>query len=32
LLDDVVGLFAENLRHYLAGEPLYNLVDAQKGY
>ena len=32
LLDDVVDLFAENLRHYLAGEPLYNLVDPQKGY
>jgi phosphoglycerate dehydrogenase-like enzyme len=25
-------LFAENLRHYLAGEPLLNLVDKARGY
>jgi phosphoglycerate dehydrogenase-like enzyme len=25
-------LFAENLRRYLAGEPLLNLVDREAGY
>jgi phosphoglycerate dehydrogenase-like enzyme len=25
-------LFAKNLRHYLAGEPLLNLVDKERGY
>jgi phosphoglycerate dehydrogenase-like enzyme len=25
-------IFAENLRRYLAGEPLLNLVDRQEGY
>ena len=25
-------LFAENLRRYLAGEPLFNLVDRERGY
>jgi phosphoglycerate dehydrogenase-like enzyme len=28
----VAMLFAENLRRYLAGEPLYNVVDKQRGY
>ena len=28
----VVGLFCENLRRYLAGEQLLNLVDREKGY
>lgn len=28
----VVGLFCENLRRYLAGEQLLNVVDIQKGY
>ena len=27
-----VDLFAENLRRYLAGEPLFNLVDRERGY
>ena len=25
-------LFCENLRHYLAGEPLENLLDSRRGY
>ena len=28
----LVGLFAENLRRFVAGEPLLNLVDSEKGY
>ena len=28
----VVGLFCENLRRYLAGEQLLNVVDREKGY
>ena len=32
LVDDVVALFAENLRRYVAGDPLYNVVDAERGY
>ena len=32
LVDDVVALFAENLRRYVAGDPLYNVVDAEIGY
>ena len=27
-----VPVYCENLRRYLAGEPLLNLVDKQKGY
>ena len=27
-----VALFAENLRRYLAGHPLLNLVDRARGY
>lgn len=27
-----MGLFAENLRRYVAGEPLLNVVDLKKGY
>jgi phosphoglycerate dehydrogenase-like enzyme len=27
-----VDIFVENLRHYLAGEPLRNVVDKQAGY
>ncbi|MCH8995224.1 MAG: D-2-hydroxyacid dehydrogenase, partial [Chloroflexi bacterium] len=27
-----VGIFCENLRRYLAGEPLMNLADAKRGY
>jgi phosphoglycerate dehydrogenase-like enzyme len=27
-----VALFCENIRHYLADEPLLNLVDPQRGY
>ena len=30
--DHMAGLFAENLRRYLAGEPLLNLVDRNRGY
>jgi phosphoglycerate dehydrogenase-like enzyme len=30
--DRATDLFAENLRRYLAGEPLLNLVDKQRGY
>ena len=29
---DVVELFADNLRRYLAGEPLRNVVDVSLGY
>ncbi len=32
LTDAVVDLFVVNLRRYLAGEPLYNLVDKTQGY
>lgn len=30
--DRATDLFAENLRRYLAGQPLLNLVDRQRGY
>ncbi len=30
--DRVVDLFAENLRRYLAGEPLINPVDRRRRY
>jgi phosphoglycerate dehydrogenase-like enzyme len=30
--DRATEMFAENLRRYLAGEPLLNLVDRQRGY
>ena len=30
--DRASDLFAENLRRYLAGEPLLNLVDRERGY
>ena len=31
--DDLASdLFAENLRRYVAGEPLLNLVDRERGY
>ncbi len=30
--DRVVGLFCDNLRRYLAGEPLRNVVDREAGY
>ncbi len=30
--DRAVDLFAENLRRYLAGEPLLNLVERERGY
>ena len=32
LWDRHYGLIAENLRHFLAGEPLRNVVDKQNGY
>jgi phosphoglycerate dehydrogenase-like enzyme len=28
----VAMIFEENLRRYLAGEPLYNVVDKERGY
>lgn len=31
-LEQIVDLFAENLRHYLAGEQLENIVDFSTGY
>lgn len=31
-LDRAVPLFVENLRRYLSGEPLHNLVDRERGY
>jgi phosphoglycerate dehydrogenase-like enzyme len=31
-MDRVVELFCENLRRYLAGEPLQNVVDREAGY
>jgi len=30
--DDVTALFAENLRRYISGQPLKNVVDAAAGY
>ncbi len=30
--DDVIDLFAENLRRFQCGEPLLNLIDCQAGY
>ena len=30
--DNIVDLFADNLRRYLAGEPLRNVVDPRRGY
>jgi phosphoglycerate dehydrogenase-like enzyme len=30
--DRALALFAENLRRYVAGEPLLNAVDRQSGY
>ena len=32
LMDDVVELFAVNLKRYLSGQTLYNRVDLDKGY
>lgn len=31
-LEQIVDIFAVNLRHYLAGEPLENVVDMETGY
>ena len=30
--DNIVDLFSDNLRRYIAGEPLRNLIDRQRGY
>jgi phosphoglycerate dehydrogenase-like enzyme len=30
--DDVVALFVDNLRRFVAGEPLRNVVDVELGY
>lgn len=30
--EDIAPIFAENLRRYLAGEPLQNVVDFERGY
>ncbi|MGI6251071.1 MAG: D-2-hydroxyacid dehydrogenase [Anaerolineaceae bacterium] len=32
LLDDVITLFTENLKRYLNGQPLYNVIDPDAGY
>ncbi|MFH1446585.1 MAG: D-2-hydroxyacid dehydrogenase [Chloroflexota bacterium] len=32
LMSDIVDLFIENLKHYIADQPLYNRIDPQKGY
>jgi phosphoglycerate dehydrogenase-like enzyme len=31
-MDRAIGLFCDNLRRYLAGEPLRNVVDPKRGY
>jgi len=31
-MERAVGLFCDNLRRYLAGEPLRNVVDPARGY
>ena len=31
-MDRAIELFCDNLRRYLAGEPLRNLIDAERGY
>lgn len=31
-LEQIVDIFAENLRHFLAGEPLRNVIDMETGY
>jgi len=31
-MDDVVGLFCENLARYIEGQPLHNVIDREKGY
>lgn len=31
-LEQIVDIFAENLRRYLAGEPLQNVIDMETGY
>ena len=30
--DELAGQFLQNLQHYIAGEPLMNVVDKQAGY
>jgi phosphoglycerate dehydrogenase-like enzyme len=32
MMNQVVELFIENLKRYLADESLYNLVDLEQGY
>ena len=32
VLDRSIELFCDNLRRYIAGEPLLNVVDTSKGY
>ena len=32
MMNQVVDLFVENLKRYLADEPLYNLVNLEQGY
>jgi phosphoglycerate dehydrogenase-like enzyme len=31
-MDRVVGLFCDNLRRFLAGDPLLSVIDKEKGY
>jgi phosphoglycerate dehydrogenase-like enzyme len=31
-MDDVVALFVDNLKRFVAGEPLRNVVDVELGY
>src|SRR5690606_8955033 len=30
--DNIIALFTDNLRRYLAGEPLRNVIDREQGY
>ena len=32
LMDNIVGLFVENLQRYMEGQALFNVLDVEKGY
>ena len=32
LIEDIVGLFIENMKRYVEGQPLWNRIDLEKGY
>ena len=32
IMDDVIAFFAENIKRYIAGQELYNVVDIERGY